>query len=375
MTIVIAAGGTGGHLYPAVALAREFLRRDSSSKILFVGTERGIESKVLAHEGFELRFITAKPVMGKGFLSVLQGLLSVPVGLWQSLGILRKRRADLVIGVGGYTSPTMLAAAAIRGISRVILEPNAYPGMANKAVAPFAQRIFLAFESAADSFDRSKVRMVGTPVRQEFLTPSGPNEAPARAGSRMHLLIFGGSQGAKAINSAVLDGLASLTARMPNLTITHQTGEADYRRVQEAYAKLGAQAEVTPFLYDMPTVLRSADLVVARAGAMTIAELTACGKPAILIPLPTAIYDHQMKNARAMEAAGGAMVLSQSDLSGSKLSESISAIMQDTSRLQTMSAKSLAMRRIDAGEVIVRECYALMGVTHDGDRSVGTAGA
>ena len=375
MTVVIAAGGTGGHLYPAVALAREFLRRDSSSKILFVGTERGIESKVLTHEGFELLFITAKPVMGKGLMSVLKGLLSVPVGLWQSLGILRRRRADLVIGVGGYTSPTMLAAAAIRGIPRVILEPNAYPGMANKAVAPFAQRIFLAFESAADSFDRSKVRLVGTPVRQEFLAPSGPSETPPQAGSRIRLLIFGGSQGAKAINSAVLDGLASLTSRLPDLAITHQTGEADYRRVQEAYAKLGVQAEITPFLYDMPTVLRTADLVVARAGAMTIAELTACGKPAVLIPLPTAIYDHQMKNARAMEAAGGAIVLPQADLTGSTLSESISAIVQDTSRLQTMSAKSRAMRRIDAGEAIVRECYALMGVTYDGDKSFGAAGA
>ena len=217
--------------------------------------------------------------------------------------------------------------------------------------------------------------MVGTPVRQEFLAPSGSNETPSTVGSCSHLLIFGGSQGAKAINSAVLDGLASLTARMPNLMITHQTGEADYRRVQEGYAKLGAKAEITPFLYDMPTVLRSADLVVARAGAMTIAELTACGKPAILIPLPTAIYDHQMKNARAMEAAGGATVLPQADLTGSKLSESISTIMQNTSQLQTMSAKSRAMRRIDAGEAIVRECYALMGVTHDGDRSVGAAGA
>jgi UDP-N-acetylglucosamine--N-acetylmuramyl-(pentapeptide) pyrophosphoryl-undecaprenol N-acetylglucosamine transferase len=145
--------------------------------------------------------------------------------------------------------------------------------------------------------------------------------------------------------------------------------------VQDAYAKLGVQAAVTPFLYDMPAVLRTADLVVARAGAMTIAELTACGKPAILIPLPTAIYDHQMKNARAMETAGGAIVLPQADLTGSTLSESISVIVQDASRLQTMSDKSRAMRHIDAGEAIVRECYALMGVTHDGDKSIGAAGA
>lgn len=373
MTVVIAAGGTGGHLYPAVALAREFLRRDPATKILFVGTKRGIESKVLAHEGFELALITAKPVMGKGLLAVIQGLLSVPVGLWQSWGLLRRRRADVVIGVGGYTSPTMLAAAAMRGTARVIVEPNAYPGMANKAVAPFAQRIFLAFESAAASFDRQKVRVVGTPIRREFLAQAGQGEDSPVAGNR-HLLVFGGSQGAKAINSAMLEGMASLVRRLPGLTVTHQTGEADYQRVRDAYGTLGVQARVVPFLYDMPAVLRTADLVVARAGAMTIAELTACGKPAILIPLPTAIYDHQMKNARAMEAAGGAIVLPQTDLTGSMLSESVSVILLDQRRLQTMSAKSREMRRIDAGEVIVRECYALMGVTHDIDRSVGAAG-
>ena len=373
MTVVIAAGGTGGHLYPAVALAREFLRRDPATKILFVGTKRGIESKVLAHEGFELALITAKPVMGKGLLAVIQGILSVPVGLWQSWGILRRRRADVVIGVGGYTSPTMMAAAAMRGTARVIVEPNAYPGMANKAVAPFAQRIFLAFESAAASFDQRKVRVVGTPIRREFLAQAGQGEDSPVAGNR-HLLVFGGSQGAKAINSAMLEGMTSLVKRLPGLTVTHQTGEADYQRVRDAYGTLGVQASVVPFLYDMPAVLRTADLVVARAGAMTIAELTACGKPAILIPLPTAIYDHQMKNARAMEAAGGAIVLPQTDLTGSMLSESVSVILLDQRRLQTMSAKSREMRRIDAGEVIVRECYALMGVTHDIDRFVGAAG-
>jgi UDP-N-acetylglucosamine--N-acetylmuramyl-(pentapeptide) pyrophosphoryl-undecaprenol N-acetylglucosamine transferase len=373
MTVVIAAGGTGGHLYPAVALAREFLSRDPSTKILFVGTRRGIESKVLTHEGFELEFITAKPVMGKGLLAVMQGLLSVPVGLWQSLRILRQRRADVVIGVGGYTSPTMLVAAAMRGTSRVIVEPNAYPGMANKAVAAFAQRIFLAFESAAASFDRQKVRVVGTPIRREFLVQVGQVESSPGA-ARRHLLVFGGSQGAKAINSAMLEGVASLMERLPGLAITHQTGEADYQRVREAYGRAGVQAEVVSFLYDMPNVLRTADLVVARAGAMTIAELTACGKPAILIPLPTAIYDHQMKNARAMEAAGGAMVLPQADLTGATLSESVAAILLNSQRLQAMSAKSREMRRINAGEMIVRECYALMGVTHDIDRSVGAAG-
>lgn len=373
MTIVIAAGGTGGHLYPAVALAREFLRRDPSASIVFVGTARGIESKVLAHEGLELVLITAKPVMGKGLWEVGQGLLSLPLGLWQSLRILRERRADLVIGVGGYTSPTMLAAAALKGIARVIVEPNAYPGMANKAVAPFAQRIFLAFDSAAVSFDRHKVRVTGTPIRREFLTQlAGPRQPTSGVGPR--LLIFGGSQGARAINSAVMEGLSALLERLPALAITHQTGEADYQRVSEHYRCTGVQAEVMPFLYDMPKALQAADLVVARAGAMTIAELTACGKPAILIPLPTAIYDHQMKNARAMEEAGGGIVLPQAELTGARLSELIFTVLQSPERLETMREHSWGMRRTNAAEVIVRECYDLMGVTHDIDRTVGAAG-
>ena len=370
MTVVIAAGGTGGHLYPAVALAREFLRRDPSVKILFVGTRRGIESKVLAHEEFELECISAKPVMGKGWLDVIRGVLSVPIALRQSMDILRQRQADLVIGVGGYTSPTMVVAAALRGVARVILEPNAHPGMANKVVAPFVQRIFLAFESAADSFDRNRIRVVGTPIRREFLTEMDRHETTPNSNG-LRLLIFGGSQGARAINRAVLDGLEALVQLVPTLDITHQTGESDYQHVRGIYEQLGVRAEVTPFLYDMPKALRAADLVVARAGAMTIAELTACGKPAILIPLPTAIYDHQMKNARAMEEAGGATILPQGELTGSRLNELISSILLNPDRLRAMSAKSREMRRVDAAEVIVQECYALMGGRYESNRPVG----
>lgn len=370
MTVVIAAGGTGGHLYPAVALAREFLRRDPSVKILFVGTRRGIESKVLAHEGFELEFISAKPVMGKGLLDVIRGVLSVPIALRQSMDILRQRQADIVIGVGGYTSPTMVVAAALRGVARVILEPNAHPGMANKVVAPFVQRIFLAFESAAGSFDRNRIRVVGTPIRREFLTDMERHETQPNPDG-LRLLIFGGSQGAQAINRAVLDGLEALVELVPKLDITHQTGESDYQHVRGTYEQLGVRAEVTPFLYDMPKALRAADLIVARAGAMTIAELTACGKPAILIPLPTAIYDHQMKNARAMEEAGGATVLPQGELTGSRLNELISGILLNPDRLRTMSAKSRAMRRVDAAEEIVQECYALIGGRYESNGPIG----
>ncbi|MGQ0809714.1 MAG: undecaprenyldiphospho-muramoylpentapeptide beta-N-acetylglucosaminyltransferase [Nitrospiraceae bacterium] len=373
MNIVIAAGGTGGHLYPAVALAREFQRRDPQVSILFVGAPRGIESKVLAHEGFELRLIVAKPVMGKSVVDAAKGLLSLPMGLWQAFGILREQRADLVIGVGGYTSPTVVVAAFLRGIPRVILEPNAYPGMANKAVGMLAQRVFLAFESAAGFFSASKVRVVGTPIRRAFLEEAQGDDRRSEE-ANLHLLVFGGSQGAKAINSAMIEALPELTRIGREVSVIHQTGEPDCPRVKAAYQAAGFEAEVVPFLYDMPKVLRAADLVVSRAGAITIAELTVCGKPAILIPLPQAIYDHQARNAQIMEKAGAAVVLPQTELTGTRLADVVNAIGGDRERLREMSERSLAMRRTDSAEVIVRDCYALMGGNHETNRSIGATG-
>jgi len=373
MTIVIAAGGTGGHLYPAVALAREFLRRDPVTSIVFVGTPRGLESKVLAHEGFELALIGAKPVMGMGLFGMVKGLCAMPISFWQCLRIIRTRNVKLVIGIGGYTSPMMVLAAALACVARVILEPNADPGMANKAVGSLAQRVFLAFESAAGSFDRAKVRVVGTPIRRAFLDVARPAATDVRKSGGRHLLIFGGSQGAKAINDAVIEGLGDMLARRPEMTITHQTGEPDHARVAETYRRAGVTATVTPFIYDMPSAINDADLVIARSGAITVAELTTCGKPAVLIPLPAAIYNHQMKNAKVMEAAGAAVVLSQAELTGSKLAQTVTGILENTERLKAMGAASLRLRRTDAAETIVRECYELIGEQHDDHQPVGAA--
>ena len=369
MNVVVAAGGTGGHLYPAIAVAREFLRQDPATQIVFVGTARGIESTVLAHEGFELDLISAKPLMGKRFLDRVRALGALPRSLWQSLGLLKRRQADLVIGVGGYTSPTVLLAAFLRRVPSVILEPNAYPGLANRVVAPLAHRIFLAFESGKQFFTQATVRVVGMPVRRAFLEPRPADEGPLMT-EGPHVLIFGGSQGAKAINQAVTEALPALRA-INGLRVTHQTGTQDHERVVAAYREAGLRAEVVPFLYDMPAVLRSADLVVARAGGMTIAELTVSGKPAILIPLPTAIYNHQALNAAVMESAGAAVVVPQSELSGSRLAGAIAAILQDVERLRSMSERSAGIGRSDAAEVIVRECYDLMRRRHETNRSVG----
>jgi UDP-N-acetylglucosamine--N-acetylmuramyl-(pentapeptide) pyrophosphoryl-undecaprenol N-acetylglucosamine transferase len=305
---------------------------------------------------------------------MVKGVCAMPISLWQCFRILWSWQVRLVIGVGGYTSPMMVLAAALVGVARVILEPNANPGLANKAVGSLAQRVFLAFESAAGSFDRAKVRVVGTPIRRAFVDAVRRVQREAHRGQ--HLLILGGSQGAKAINSAMIEGLPEMLRRHPQMSIMHQTGESDHVRVAEAYRHAGVPATVTPFIYDMPSAIDAADLVVARSGAMTVAELTTCGKPAVLIPLPTAIYDHQTKNAKVMEAAGAAVVLPQADLTGMKLARTITEIFDDPERLRAMGVASATLRRTDAAEAIVRECYALLGDQHNDDQSqsVGATG-
>jgi UDP-N-acetylglucosamine--N-acetylmuramyl-(pentapeptide) pyrophosphoryl-undecaprenol N-acetylglucosamine transferase len=358
-TIVFAAGGTGGHLYPAVALAREFLRQDPATRVLFVGTARGIEAKVLAHEGFELTMIAAQPVMGHGFLRAAGALLSLPRGLWQSLALLRQRRVSLVLGVGGYTSPPVLLAARLLGLPRAILEPNAYPGMANKVLGPIADAVFVTFRDAARYFPAAKVRVTGMPVRRGFEGPSA--EGSADAATLRTLLVFGGSQGARAINDAMIGAMPQWAAMRGQLAIVHQTGETDHARVKAAYERAGVQAEVVPFLFEMPKALRSAELVVSRAGAMTLAELTACGKPAILIPLPHAIYQHQAHNARVLADAGGAVMLPQQELTGGRLAQEVSALLRNPERLRVMGERSREMGRPDAAQAIVRECLQLIG--------------
>ncbi|MFQ5991017.1 MAG: undecaprenyldiphospho-muramoylpentapeptide beta-N-acetylglucosaminyltransferase [Nitrospiraceae bacterium] len=360
MTIVLAAGGTGGHLYPAVALAREFLRLDPTLRVVFVGTGRGLEAKVLSHEGFELQTVAARPVAGSGLLRALWGLLVLPVGLWQSVRVLRSRRVSLVLGIGGYASPPVLLAAFFLRIPRAILEPNAYPGLANKFLAPVANLIFLAFDAAKGSFNPSKVKVCGTPVRAGFLEPYTPDAGSMRSTQGRALVVFGGSQGAHGINNLMIDALPHLQSKREEMSVVHQTGEADLNRVHSAYEANGVRANVVAFLFDMPRILRSADLVVARAGAMTVAELIACGKAAILIPLPSAIYQHQESNARAMEREGAAVVLLQHELTGAKLAQAILALLEDPVRLRQMGERGRALWKTNPAGCIVQECLGLM---------------
>lgn len=363
MRVIIAAGGTGGHLYPGVALAREFERQMPGSEAIFVGTTRGLETNVVPREGFELITIAARGVMGKGVGGALKGLAVVPLGVAQCLAVCRKRRPDLAIGVGGYTSPPLILAAFLLGVKRVLVEPNVYPGVANRTLSPVADLVFVSFAETAPYFGSRKTRIVGTPIRREFLeTPilSGGEGAGSEARG-FTLLVLGGSQGAHSINRAMIAALPTLLVAHPGLRVIHQTGERDVEEVSAAYrAYPSIQAEIVPFLYNMPRVFRQADLIVSRSGATTVAEITACGKPAVLIPFPHAVHGHQERNARVLEQAGAAQVIVDAHLSGDTLAGAISSLLARPDRLREMARCSKALGQADAAEAIVSECRALV---------------
>jgi len=362
MRVIIAAGGTGGHLYPGVALAREFARLEPGSEAIFVGTVRGLETKVVPREGFELITITAQGVMGRGVWGAVQGLAAVPVGLLQCLAICRRRRPDLAIGLGGYTSPPLVLAAFLLGVKRAILEPNVHPGVANRVLSPFANLVFVSFADTAPFFAPEKTRIVGTPIRQEFL--ASETETRSGEGKRGHtLLVLGGSQGARSVNRAMVAALPRLLADHPTLRVIHQTGERDYEEVVAAYRNAGpppAQVEVVPFLFDVPRAFRQADLIVSRSGATTVAEITACGKPSLLIPFPHAIHGHQERNARILEQARAATVILDAGLTGELLAAAITALLADPGRLGEMGRRSKALGRADSAERIVMACRELV---------------
>jgi len=323
---------------------------------------------VMPREGYELVTIEARGIMGKGLIGGIWGLASTPVGLAQCLALCRARRPDLVIGIGGYTSAPLIAAAFLLGIKRAIVEPNAYPGMANRVLSPLANIVFVSFAEALPFFEIGKARVVGTPIRRAFLGEVPSTEiAPPDARGPL-LLVLGGSQGARSINRAMTGAFPTLAQSQVGVRLIHQTGEQDCEEVTAVYRaalqQLGpsvAAPEVAPFLFDMPRAMKQADLIVSRAGATTVAEITACGKPAILIPFPHAIHGHQERNARVLEQAGAAQVILDQSLNGEMLAQVVSAILDNCARRTEMAQHSLSLGQPDAAERIVDACRELVG--------------
>jgi UDP-N-acetylglucosamine--N-acetylmuramyl-(pentapeptide) pyrophosphoryl-undecaprenol N-acetylglucosamine transferase len=360
LRIVIAGGGTGGHLYPGIAVAREWLARRADTTITFAGTVRGIEWKVVPREGFELDVIRSGGLKGKSLVDRLRGAMLVPLGLIDAWRIVSARRPHLVIGVGGYSSGPVVLVAALRGRPTMLLEQNAVPGLTNRLLARVVRAAAVTFESTT-AFFGDKAFVSGNPVRPEFMTgeaSGGRSEAPAPG---VGLLVFGGSQGAHAINLAMMEAAPELASRGALLRVTHQTGERDLEMVRSAYRAAGLHADVEPFLYDMGRRISAADLIVCRAGATTLAELTAAGKPAILIPLPTATDDHQRKNAEALEASGAAVVLLQREATGGVLASRILALAGDHGTRARIAAAARALARPDAARIIVDRGLELVG--------------
>jgi UDP-N-acetylglucosamine--N-acetylmuramyl-(pentapeptide) pyrophosphoryl-undecaprenol N-acetylglucosamine transferase len=363
LRVVIAGGGTGGHLYPGIAVAREILRRLPEAQISFAGTARGLESRIVPREGFPLDLIRSGGIKGKSPVALARGAALVPLSLADAWGVVSKRRPDLVIGVGGYSSGPVVLVAALRGVPAMLLEQNAVPGLTNRLAAPFVKAAAVTFESTRQYFG-SKAFVTGNPVRPEFLA-AGPEDVQKESAlddqaSVTRVLVFGGSQGAHAINVAMVEAAAELAAD-PHLRLTHQTGERDVEMVRAAYRKAGLQADVEPFLFDMGRQLRAADLIVCRAGATTLAEITAAGRAAILIPLPTATDDHQRKNAEALAAEGAAEVLLQQEASGPALARRLLALARDGARRRQIGAAARKLARPDAAKAIVDRAFELAG--------------
>lgn len=355
MRVILAGGGTGGHLFPGLAVAREFQRRDAMSEILFVGTERGIEARVLPREGFRLETITVRGLKGRGLRGWLDALYGVPAGLFQSRAIIGRFKPDCIVGLGGYASGPLLLAGKLLGVRCAAMEQNLQPGFTNKLLARFVDRIFTSYPGSASFLPAAKVIETGNPVRWRTL--------PAvQKDGKFILLVFGGSAGARRINTAVVEALKSATDLAPRLRIVHQTGEADFAAVRQAYEALPFEAEVLPFIDRMDEAYARADLVLCRAGATTVAELTAFGKPAILVPYPYAIYDHQRGNAQALADHGAAEMILDRDISGETLAQRVRAYVAEPDRLAAMASAARALGRPEAAARIVDECYLLAHV-------------
>jgi UDP-N-acetylglucosamine--N-acetylmuramyl-(pentapeptide) pyrophosphoryl-undecaprenol N-acetylglucosamine transferase len=354
--ILIAGGGTGGHLYPGIAVARELMTRVPDATVTFVGTAAGIESRVVPREGFTLEVIRSAGLKGKSLASVARGMSLLPASAIDAWSVISRTRPRVVLGVGGYSSGPVVALAAVRGIPTLLMEQNAAPGLTNRLLAPLVSAAAVTYEDSLAVFGK-KGFVSGNPVRPEFFGEA--NEQPSSPPGAARVLVFGGSQGAHAINMAMVEAAARLVAAAPGLAITHQTGERDLEVVRDGYRRAGLQARVELFLFAMDREMKSADVVVSRSGATTLAELTAARRASILVPFPAATDDHQRKNAEALVKQGAAQMVDQRELNGERLAAEILGLVSDEGRRQRMADAAGRMAKPDAARLIVDKVLEL----------------
>ena len=360
MRLLVAGGGTGGHLFPGLALGEEVKTRHPRNDVLFVGSARGIEAREVPKAGYPLELIDVGPLKRIGILGFLRGLFRLPRAFLQSIRILRKFDPDVVVGVGGFSSGPLVLAAWMMRIPTAVQEQNALPGFTNRILGMLVDAVFIAFPEAQAKFPARKTHLLGNPIRRAFLDNYLHTKAPT---DRLSIFVTGGSQGAHALNQRVAEAMEILAPQIgPRLSLLHQTGVKDQGEIAARYEKLkasGLTAEAVAFIDDMARAYAGADLLVCRAGATTIAELTVCKKPALLVPFPFAADDHQTVNARSMVAAGAAPLLPERELTAQRLADELRALEADRGRLQKMSRASGFLGRPEAAREIADVCVSL----------------
>jgi len=356
MRVLIAAGGTGGHIYPGIAVAKELVRRDPESVVRFVGTARGLETRLVPQAGFELSLIESAGLVNMGLAARLRGLAVLPRSFVGARRLVREFRPDIVVGAGGYVSGPVMMTAALMRVPTLVMESNAVPGFTNRRLARFVDAAAVSFEAALGYFGGKGV-VIGNPVRREFFEVPAKERDPAR----FSLLVFGGSQGARAVNEAVTAALPHLAARRGVLRVTHQTGKLDFEKVREAYETAGwaEAADVREYIDDMVSAFGAADLIVSRAGATTSFELMAAGKAALMVPLPGQL--EQRRNAEVMQESGAARMILQSELSGERLAREIGELVEDPDRVTQMERAARKLARGDAAAAAVDLMEKLVG--------------
>src|SRR5579864_6679553 len=358
MRVILAGGGTGGHVIPALAIAQQ-LKKTFAAELLFIGTPRGMENRLVPAAGFELRLVQVGALKNVSLTTRLKTSLDLPRAIGNSLGLLSEFRPDVVIGVGGYASGPAMAAAILLRTPTIAFEPNVVPGFANRVIARWVSNAAVQFPETGRYFKRFKV--TGVPVRPAFFEIAGQRTGDPRP----TLLVFGGSQGAHAINEGVVHAAPLLREKLPDLRIIHQTGERDLADTQSAYQHAGIDAEVSAFIQDMPGYFSRADVVLCRSGASTVGEIAAAGKPAIFVPFPRAADDHQKVNAEALAKHGAAVVVEESKLEGVWLAETIAALLQDRQRLRAMSQAARDLAHPNAARDIAKLAARVAGIEED----------
>jgi len=360
LRLVIAGGGTGGHLFPGIAIAQEFMQRNAENRVLFIGTGKPFEKQALSKMGYSHHKIAAEGFKGRGILKQMHALFKIPQGLFQSVGILNRFKPHLILGVGGYAAGPVILGGWFLGIKSALHEQNLLPGITNRLLAPVARRIYISFQDTQSRFKLQKVRCTGNPIRKEILNRADSAQAKDNDDShrRFTVLIIGGSQGAHSINKTMIEALRHIEDP-DQFFFTHQTGLADESRVKDAYHTLGVAYNVRPFFEDIGHQYLKADLIIGRAGATTVAETTALGKGVIFIPYPYAADNHQVLNALTLTEEGAAEMIHQEQVSGQRLAERIEYYASRPEALNQMALKAKRFGKPDAAKTIVDDLYRL----------------